>query len=106
MDLITGNQEEMMQALSIDPVVHETESSGEPQPFVRNLSPITPRAQRSQSNLAYDNTGPSHPTGRRLKHLSSSPDKGYAKYSDVTQRSLPRKQLQLHEMAIQVTSFY
>lgn len=103
MDLISTNQDDLIEALSNDTPVHESNGDHPHPPFARNLSPITPRGQRSQSNLAYDKTQQlSSMKGRRMKHLSSSPDKGYARYNDVTQRSLPRKQLQLHEMAIQV----
>ena len=102
LDLISAEQSDLIQALSVDA---NSDSSTEQKrtSFSRNPSPMTPRG-RPKAQITYDNQQHQIPSAktRRMKHLSSSPEKGYAKYNDVTQRSLPRKQLQLHEMAIQV----
>lgn len=70
-----------------------------PQHQVRTISPMPPTHLRKGS-MNYDKKL-TQSKGRRLKHLSSSPDKGHMHYNDMTQRTLPRKQLQHHEMAIQ-----
>eukprot|EP00210_Caulerpa_lentillifera_P001113 g1074.t1 len=103
-DLVTESQQDLIQALTMETTASsadEVDPQQQHQQQVRTISPM-PSISLRKGSMSYDKKQQlTQSKGRRLKHLSSSPDKTHVHYNDITQRTLPRKQLQHHEMAIQ-----